>query len=92
MGTSISYHTGSTVSSPPGLLLTGVGRFPSLARVKKLAHGHHEWISLSASVGANYLVVENLQSENTYQFSVLSQNKLGSGPFSEIVEASPLSK
>ncbi|XP_073465714.1 protein turtle homolog A isoform X3 [Aquarana catesbeiana] len=58
--------------------------------VKKLAHGHHEWISLSASVGANYLVVENLQSENTYQFSVLSQNKLGSGPFSEIVEASPL--
>ncbi|XP_068109656.1 protein turtle homolog A isoform X3 [Hyperolius riggenbachi] len=58
--------------------------------VKRLTHGHHEWISLSAPVGANHLVVENLQSENAYQLSVLSQNKLGSGPFSEIVTASPL--
>ncbi|XP_073423076.1 protein turtle homolog A [Dendrobates tinctorius] len=59
--------------------------------VKRVSHGHHEWISLSAPVGASSLVVENLQADIPYQFSVLSQNKLGSGPFSEIVTASPLS-
>ncbi|CAJ0944382.1 unnamed protein product [Ranitomeya imitator] len=37
------------------------------------------------------MVVENLQADSPYQFSVLSQNKLGSGPFSEIVTTSPLS-
>ncbi|XP_075048362.1 protein turtle homolog A isoform X1 [Mixophyes fleayi] len=59
--------------------------------VKRLSHGHHEWVSLSAPVGAEYLAVENLQTDSAYQFSVLSQNKLGSGPFSEIVTATPLS-
>ncbi|XP_069584868.1 protein turtle homolog A [Ranitomeya imitator] len=59
--------------------------------VKRVSHGHHEWISLSAPVGASSMVVENLQADSPYQFSVLSQNKLGSGPFSEIVTTSPLS-
>ncbi|KAM4690986.1 LOW QUALITY PROTEIN: protein turtle homolog A [Rhinophrynus dorsalis] len=59
--------------------------------VKRFTRGHHDWISLPAPMGANHLVVENLQAETGYQFSILSQNKLGSGPFSEIVSATPLS-
>uniref|UniRef100_A0A674HKJ4 Immunoglobulin superfamily member 9 n=1 Tax=Taeniopygia guttata TaxID=59729 RepID=A0A674HKJ4_TAEGU len=34
--------------------------------------------------GAQHLLVENLQPDTSYQFSVLAQNKLGSGPFSQI--------
>nr|XP_042698413.1 protein turtle homolog A isoform X2 [Chrysemys picta bellii] len=53
--------------------------------VKHLNRPHHDWVSLTVPVGAGYLLVENLQPATGYQFSVLSQNKLGSGPFSEIV-------
>ncbi|KAM4662981.1 protein turtle homolog A [Discoglossus pictus] len=59
--------------------------------VKRIARLHHDWVSIAAPVGATHLVVEGLQADTGYQFSVLSQNKLGSGPFSEIVTASPLS-
>ncbi|KAE8588586.1 hypothetical protein XENTR_v10022623 [Xenopus tropicalis] len=58
--------------------------------VKRLTRGHHDWISLSAAVGATHLLVGNLQADTAYQFSILSQNKLGTGPFSEIVTATPL--
>ena len=40
-------------------------------------------------VGAQHLLVENLQPDMSYQFSVLAQNKLGSGPFSQIVTSVP---
>ncbi|XP_053575885.1 protein turtle homolog A [Bombina bombina] len=59
--------------------------------VKRLTRLHHDWVSLSAAVSATHLVVEGLQPDTGYQFSVLSQNKLGSGPFSEIITAFPLS-
>ncbi|XP_077048098.1 protein turtle homolog A-like isoform X6 [Agelaius phoeniceus] len=39
--------------------------------------------------GAQHLLVENLQPDTSYQFSVLAQNKLGSGPFSQIVTSVP---
>ncbi|XP_074836799.1 protein turtle homolog A isoform X2 [Carettochelys insculpta] len=58
--------------------------------VKHLNRPHHDWVSLTVPVGARHLVVENLQPATGYQFSVLSQNKLGSGPFSEIVTSFPL--
>ncbi|XP_069073866.1 protein turtle homolog A isoform X2 [Pleurodeles waltl] len=58
--------------------------------VRRLSHGHHEWTSLAVPVGVTHILVENLLSDVGYQFSVLSQNKLGSGPFSEIVPAYPL--
>uniref|UniRef100_A0A674IJL0 Immunoglobulin superfamily member 9 n=1 Tax=Terrapene triunguis TaxID=2587831 RepID=A0A674IJL0_9SAUR len=58
--------------------------------VKHLNRPHHDWVSLTVPVGAGYLLVENLQPATGYQFSVLSQNKLGSGPFSEIVTSFPL--
>ena len=40
-------------------------------------------------VGAAFLLVSGLQPHTQYQFSVLAQNKLGSGPFSEIVLSAP---
>ncbi|XP_075763325.1 protein turtle homolog A [Pelodiscus sinensis] len=58
--------------------------------VKLLNRPHHDWVSLTVPVGARHLLVENLQPATGYQFSVLSQNKLGSGPFSEIVTSFPL--
>ncbi|XP_009320295.1 PREDICTED: protein turtle homolog A [Pygoscelis adeliae] len=52
--------------------------------VKHPPRAHHDWVSLSVPVGAQHLLVENLQPDMSYQFSVLAQNKLGSGPFSQI--------
>uniref|UniRef100_A0A3B5MIW1 Immunoglobulin superfamily, member 9b n=1 Tax=Xiphophorus couchianus TaxID=32473 RepID=A0A3B5MIW1_9TELE len=47
--------------------------------------GKHEWASLPVPTSKNYLLVTGLLAGTGYQFSVLPQNKLGSGPFSEIV-------
>ncbi|XP_067399043.1 protein turtle homolog A [Emydura macquarii macquarii] len=58
--------------------------------VKHLNRPHHDWVSLTVPVGAGHLLVENLQPATGYQFSILSQNKLGSGPFSEIITSFPL--
>ncbi|XP_068271361.1 LOW QUALITY PROTEIN: protein turtle homolog A [Nyctibius grandis] len=57
--------------------------------VKHPPRAHRDWVSLSVPVGAQHLVVENLQPDTSYQFSVLAQNKLGSGPFSQIVTSMP---
>ncbi|XP_064031849.1 protein turtle homolog A isoform X3 [Pogoniulus pusillus] len=57
--------------------------------VKHPPRAHHDWVSLSVPVGAQHLLVENLQPDLSYQFSVLAQNKLGSGPFSQIVTSVP---
>ncbi|XP_019342536.2 protein turtle homolog A [Alligator mississippiensis] len=58
--------------------------------MKRPNRAHHEWVSLAAPAGAEHLLVENLQPDTGYQFSILAQNKLGSGPFSEIVTSFPL--
>ncbi|KAM9245015.1 protein turtle homolog A [Dugong dugon] len=50
---------------------------------------HHDWVSLAVPVGAAHLLVPGLQPHTQYQFSILAQNKLGSGPFSEIVLSAP---
>ncbi|NXS24746.1 TUTLA protein, partial [Mystacornis crossleyi] len=63
---------------------TPLERFPPRA--------HHDWVSLSVPAGAQHLLVENLQPDTTYQFSVLAQNKLGSGPFSQIITSVPRGK
>lgn len=54
-------------------------------RVKQASRGKHEWASLPVPTSKNYLLVTGLLAGTAYQFSVLPQNKLGSGPFSEIV-------
>lgn len=43
-------------------------------------------------IGATHLLVPGLQAHAQYQFSVLAQNKLGNGPFSEIVLSIPEGK
>ncbi|XP_068560218.1 uncharacterized protein igsf9b isoform X2 [Cebidichthys violaceus] len=53
--------------------------------VKQASRGKHEWASLPVPTSKNYLLVTGLLAGTGYQFSVLPQNKLGSGPFSEIV-------
>ncbi|XP_015994781.2 protein turtle homolog A isoform X1 [Rousettus aegyptiacus] len=50
---------------------------------------HHDWVSMVVPAGAAHLLVPGLQPHTQYQFSVLAQNKLGSGPFSEIVLSAP---
>lgn len=60
--------------------------------MKHPPRAHHDWVSLSVPVGAQHLLVENLQPDMSYQFSVLAQNKLGSGPFSQIVTSVPRGK
>ncbi|KAM4644317.1 protein turtle homolog A isoform 4-T4 [Amazona ochrocephala] len=57
--------------------------------VKHPPRAHHDWLSLSVPAGAQHLLVENLQPDTGYQFSILAQNKLGSGPFSQIVTSMP---
>lgn len=56
-------------------------------RVKQASRGKHEWASLPVPTSKNYLLVTGLLAGTAYQFSVLPQNKLGSGSFSEIVSA-----
>ncbi|XP_063172729.1 protein turtle homolog A [Candoia aspera] len=58
--------------------------------LRRLNRPHHDWTSLPVPVGASHILVENLQPDTSYQFSVLAQNKLGSGPFSEIISTVPL--
>ncbi|XP_070622464.1 protein turtle homolog A isoform X2 [Erythrolamprus reginae] len=58
--------------------------------LRHLNRPHHDWASLPVPVGATHTLVENLQPDTSYQFSVLAQNKLGSGPFSEIISIAPL--
>lgn len=62
------------------------------SRAKRPDRAHHDWVSLAVPVGAAHLLVPGLQPHTQYQFSVLAQNKLGSGPFSEIVLSAPEGK
>ncbi|XP_049999021.1 protein turtle homolog A isoform X3 [Alexandromys fortis] len=59
------------------------------ARAKRPDRAHHDWVSMAVPMGATHLLVPGLQPHTQYQFSVLAQNKLGSGPFSEIVLSIP---
>uniref|UniRef100_A0A3Q3DQH3 Immunoglobulin superfamily, member 9Ba n=1 Tax=Hippocampus comes TaxID=109280 RepID=A0A3Q3DQH3_HIPCM len=52
-----------------------------------------DWHSMPVSGAQTWLLVPGLEPGTEYQFSVLAQNKLGTGPFSEVVTvntASPL--
>ncbi|XP_053330726.1 protein turtle homolog A isoform X2 [Spea bombifrons] len=95
-----SPHTVSKVSAQPLVSAVNVSWIPGYdggyfqrfsVWMKSTTRGHHEWLSIPAPADASHLLVQNLQADTVYQFSVLSQNKLGSGPFSEIVSSSPLS-
>lgn len=56
-----------------------------LSRSKRTDFGPHDWHSMPVSGAQTWLVVPGLEPGTEYQFSVLAQNKLGTGPFSEVV-------
>ncbi|XP_051719377.1 protein turtle homolog B isoform X5 [Ctenopharyngodon idella] len=47
--------------------------------------GPHDWLSIPVPGSQTWLMVQGLEPKTAYQFSVLAQNKLGTGPFSEVV-------
>lgn len=80
---------GSIPSSASPLFNEVVPIPPAFSRAKRPDRAHHDWVSLAVPVGAAHLLVPGLQPHMPYQFSILAQNKLGSGPFSEIVLSVP---
>ncbi|KAK5858978.1 hypothetical protein PBY51_003077 [Eleginops maclovinus] len=58
--------------------------------LKRERLGPHDWLSIPVPGGQDWLVVPGLEPETIYQFSVLAQNKLGTGPFSEVVTVNTL--
>lgn len=61
-----------------------------LARMKRAQFGPHDWLSLSVPPGPSWLLVDSLEPETAYQFSVLAQNRLGTSAFSEVVTVNTL--
>lgn len=58
--------------------------------MKRAQFGPHDWLSLPVPPGPNWLLVDGLEPETAYQFSVLAQNRLGSSAFSEVVTVNTL--
>ncbi|XP_046898829.1 LOW QUALITY PROTEIN: protein turtle homolog B [Hypomesus transpacificus] len=58
--------------------------------VKRELLGPHDWLSLPVPGGQSWLLVAGLEPQTAYQFSVLAQNKLGTGPFSQVVTVNTL--
>ncbi|XP_051902174.1 protein turtle homolog B-like isoform X2 [Hippocampus zosterae] len=58
--------------------------------LKRERLGPHDWLSVPVPGGQEWMVVPGLEPETTYQCSVLAQNKLGTGPFSEVVTVNTL--
>ncbi|XP_063167345.1 protein turtle homolog B [Candoia aspera] len=58
--------------------------------MKRAQFGPHDWLSLPVPTGPSWLLVDNLEPETAYQFSVLAQNKLGTSSFSEVVTVNTL--
>nr|XP_044997413.1 protein turtle homolog A isoform X2 [Jaculus jaculus] len=85
------YVLGANVSWEPGFDGGYLQRFSVwyTPLAKRPDRAHHDWVSLAVPMGATHLLVPGLQPYVQYQFSVLAQNKLGSGPFSEIVLSMP---
>lgn len=65
---------------------------PGWRRVKRAQLGPHDWLSVPVPVAQTWLLVQGLEPETAYQFSVLAQNKLGTGPFSEVVTVNTLGR
>uniref|UniRef100_A0A8C4S618 Immunoglobulin superfamily member 9 n=1 Tax=Erpetoichthys calabaricus TaxID=27687 RepID=A0A8C4S618_ERPCA len=96
-----SPHVVSAVSVAPGVGSANISWEPGFdggytqrfsVWMKRASRGKHEWTSLPVPPPQNYLLLSSLLPDMAYQFCVLSQNKLGSGPFSEIVTVLTLLK
>jgi len=60
--------------------------------MKRAQFGPHNWLSLPVPAGSSWLLVDTLEPETAYQFSVLAQNKLGTSSFSEVVTVNTLGR
>ncbi|XP_061115413.1 protein turtle homolog A [Conger conger] len=89
-----SPHTVSSVSFVPGMNQANVSWEPGFdggytqkfsVWLKQASRGKHEWTSLPVPTSNSHLLVTGLLPATSYQISILPQNKLGSGPFSEII-------
>ncbi|KAI4815303.1 hypothetical protein KUCAC02_005452 [Chaenocephalus aceratus] len=58
--------------------------------VKKNRLGPHDWHSMPVSGALTWFGGDRLEAGTEYQFSVLAQNKLGTGPFSQVVTVNTL--
>ncbi|XP_073903833.1 protein turtle homolog A isoform X2 [Castor canadensis] len=87
----VALPNGANVSWEPGFDGGYLQRFSVwyTPLAKRPDRAHHDWVSLAVPMGAAHLLVPGLQPHTQYQFSVLAQNKLGSGPFSEIILSAP---
>lgn len=72
------------------ILLSPSLHAPLTRRVKREQLGPHDWLSMPVPAGQTWLVVPGLEPQTAYQFSVLAHNKLGTGPFSEVVTVNTL--
>ncbi|XP_036382069.1 protein turtle homolog A [Megalops cyprinoides] len=88
-----SPHGVSSVTVVPGVNQANVSWEPGFdggytqkftVWLKQASRGKHEWTSQPVPTSKSHLLVTGLLPGTSYQFSVLPQNKLGSGPFSEI--------
>lgn len=87
---SVMFHKTRLPEFPTTLLfLLLLPLFHSLRRVKKILQsdndGKQDWFSVPVPPSAGTrLQVTGLSPNTDYQFSILSHNKMGTGPFSEI--------
>uniref|UniRef100_A0A8D0EDJ4 Immunoglobulin superfamily member 9B n=1 Tax=Salvator merianae TaxID=96440 RepID=A0A8D0EDJ4_SALMN len=58
--------------------------------MKRAQFGPHDWLSFPVPTGPSWMLMDNLEPETAYQFSVLAQNKLGTSSFSEVVTVNTL--
>nr|XP_034995443.1 protein turtle homolog B isoform X1 [Zootoca vivipara] len=58
--------------------------------MKRAQFGPHDWLSFPVPTGPSWFLMDNLEPETAYQFSVLAQNKLGTSSFSEVVTVNTL--
>uniref|UniRef100_A0A671RLK1 Protein turtle homolog A-like n=1 Tax=Sinocyclocheilus anshuiensis TaxID=1608454 RepID=A0A671RLK1_9TELE len=92
-----SPHAVSSVSVIPGINQANVswvagfdGGYAQKFTVWKHRKDYGEWLSFSDLSTENSLLVTNLLPATEYQFSVMAQNKIGTGPFSEITTITTL--
>uniref|UniRef100_A0A674P7E8 Immunoglobulin superfamily member 9B n=1 Tax=Takifugu rubripes TaxID=31033 RepID=A0A674P7E8_TAKRU len=71
--------------SQPNGAVCGYFQMVSIPLFCRTDYGPHDWHSMPVSGAQTWLVVPGLEPATEYQFSVLAQNKLGTGPFSEVV-------
>ncbi|XP_048845402.1 uncharacterized protein igsf9b isoform X1 [Brienomyrus brachyistius] len=94
-----SPHGVSSVSIIPGVHEANVSWEPGFdggyiqkfsVWLKQASRRKHEWTSLPVPPSNSSFLVTGLLPDTSYQFSILPQNKLGSGPFSEIITVKTL--